>query len=126
MKVIRGKVVKGINERSRWMNKLESYYTSKTGIRLFPGSIQIQLLDYCKQSTYIHKNSMNKKDECYQICYVNGIKVYYMEPMDSTFRKSSQSIIEIVSDLDLIKSLRLSEGEEVEVMMPIREEVLLH
>jgi CTP-dependent riboflavin kinase len=131
MNIIRGKVVKGVSQRSQWMKKLESYYSSKTGIRLFPGRLQIQLIEPSSQefSPYQNKSVWGAlQSQHSNTCYVNGIKVCYLEASEkkSSFGSESQSIIEIVTDPELIESLELGHGDEVEVEMPHIKEALLH
>ncbi len=41
MKVIQGSVASGREEVSHWMKKMENYYISKTGVKLFPGSTKV-------------------------------------------------------------------------------------
>jgi riboflavin kinase len=43
MEVLRGRVVAGVGNFSYWMTVLEELYTRKTGIRLFPGTLNLQL-----------------------------------------------------------------------------------
>jgi CTP-dependent riboflavin kinase len=42
-RTLRGKVVDGQGNFSFWIGKLSSYYEDKTGMRLFPGTLNIQL-----------------------------------------------------------------------------------
>jgi CTP-dependent riboflavin kinase len=132
MNIIRGKVVKGVSERSHWMKKLESYYSSKTGIRLFPVRLQIQLLeDYSIRESSQFQNKLvwdTLQDQHSNTCYINGIKVSYLESRQKeiSIGDQSQSVIEIVTDLELIESLALGYGDEVEVAMPAVKEALLH
>lgn len=43
MEVLRGRVVAGMGNFSRWMTVLEELYTRKTGMKLFPGTLNLQL-----------------------------------------------------------------------------------
>jgi len=48
MSILRGKVVSGIGNFSYWIGKLHEHYFRKTGMRLFPGTLNIQLEEpYC-------------------------------------------------------------------------------
>jgi len=40
---LRGKVKSGMYSLSFWMDKLEKYYTEKVGMKLYPGSLNIEL-----------------------------------------------------------------------------------
>jgi riboflavin kinase len=43
MLILRGKVVSGMGNFSYWIEKLHEYYTRKTGMKLFPGTLNVQL-----------------------------------------------------------------------------------
>ena len=40
---MKGKVVTGVGNFSFWIEKLRDYYRNKTGLQLFPGTLNIQL-----------------------------------------------------------------------------------
>ena len=41
--ILRGKVKSGQNKLSYYMEKLEYYYTEKTGMKFFSGSLNVEL-----------------------------------------------------------------------------------
>jgi len=41
--ILRGKVVSGIGNFSYWIEKLHDFYQQKTGLDLFPGTLNVQL-----------------------------------------------------------------------------------
>ncbi|WP_375514853.1 DUF120 domain-containing protein [uncultured Nostoc sp.] len=43
MKILKGKVVSGLGNFSYWIEKLQEYYLRKTGMKFFPGTLNIQL-----------------------------------------------------------------------------------
>jgi riboflavin kinase len=43
MKVLAGKVVSGVGNFSYWIDKLKDHYQKKTGLVLFPGTLNVQL-----------------------------------------------------------------------------------
>jgi riboflavin kinase len=43
MKVLTGKVVSGVGDFSDWITKLKDHYQRKTGLMLFPGTLNVQL-----------------------------------------------------------------------------------
>jgi riboflavin kinase len=40
---LRGEIRTGVGNFSYWLHKLEPYYTRKTGMRLFPGTLNVHL-----------------------------------------------------------------------------------
>lgn len=43
MSVLRGRIVSGMGNFSFWIAKLHGFYRSKTGMDLFPGTLNVQL-----------------------------------------------------------------------------------
>lgn len=43
MRVLRGRVVTGVGNFSYWIEKLQEHYLEKTGMRLFPGTLNLEL-----------------------------------------------------------------------------------
>ncbi len=43
MAIFRGKVVSGMGNFSYWIEKLDQHYFRKTGMKLFPGTLNVQL-----------------------------------------------------------------------------------
>jgi len=41
--IFRGKVVSGMGNFSYWIEKLDQHYFRKTGMKLFPGTLNVQL-----------------------------------------------------------------------------------
>lgn len=45
MRVLTGKVVTGVGNFSYWIDKLKEHYRRKTGLALFPGTLNVQLAE---------------------------------------------------------------------------------
>jgi riboflavin kinase, archaea type len=43
MTVLRGKIVTGTGDYAQWITKYQEYYQAKTGMRLFPGTLNLRL-----------------------------------------------------------------------------------
>jgi CTP-dependent riboflavin kinase len=43
MSRLRGKVVSGLGNFSQWIERLSSFYEHKTGMRLYPGTLNLDL-----------------------------------------------------------------------------------
>jgi riboflavin kinase len=41
--ILRGRVVSGMGNFSYWIEKLHEHHTRKTGMQLFPGTLNLQL-----------------------------------------------------------------------------------
>ncbi|MBN3924318.1 DUF120 domain-containing protein [Nostoc sp. NMS4] len=61
MKILKGKVVSGLGNFSYWIEKLQEYYLRKTGMKFFPGTLNIQL----DQPYHLPKNVIRLEKEEY-------------------------------------------------------------
>lgn len=61
MKILKGKVFSGLGNFSYWIDKLQEYYLRKTGMKFFPGTLNIQL----DQPYHLPKNVMRLEKEEY-------------------------------------------------------------
>ena len=43
MRILRGRVVTGVGNFAFWIEKLQEHYREKTGMRLFPGTLNVEL-----------------------------------------------------------------------------------
>jgi riboflavin kinase len=87
---LRGTVVSGRGDFSYWIERLSSHYQQKTGMRLYPGTLNLQL---------DHPYSLPKK-------------VIRLESHDP------RTIIEIAADVRLRDLYQLTDGDWVEVDIP--------
>ncbi|KAA0546864.1 hypothetical protein FZW96_12770 [Bacillus sp. BGMRC 2118] len=104
MKVLKGKIISGIGEFAQWMESLESYYSYKTGIKLFPKTIQV----YLEEPLTCHEPIS---------CYINGAEGVIMTINDVGVAHISPSC----DSVELTKN----NGEEVEIVIPVLENVVI-
>lgn len=121
MKLI-GKVRTGKNDFSYWMKKLSSYYTEKTGMSFFPGTLNVHLVD---RKYYLPKNCLRLEKEEYDgtvsvsmvECRILGRKAYILRTDSDTGKHgySPEQILEIATDVKLRDKFNLRDGDLVEV-----------
>lgn len=118
--VLRGKVKSGENNLSYWMKKLNDLYTIKTGMNLFPGSLNIEL----EEPFILPENVIRLEKEEY-----GGTVSLSMYPCEIFERKAyilrtdkhalgidqSLAVIEVITDIKLRDKYNLSDGDIVEV-----------
>lgn len=102
MKVLKGKIISGIGEFAQWMENLESYYSYKTGIKLFPKTIQV----YIEEPLVCHEPIP---------CYINGAEGKIMT-------MNEVGIAQISPSCDSV-GLAKNDGEEVEIVIPVVENI---
>ena len=122
---LRGVVRTGKGDFSYWLEKLGPYYTSKTGMKLFPGTLNVHLID----ETYpTPKNALRLEKEEYGgrvsvsivPCRILGRAAFILRPDtdQGKFGDPPEGILEIATDVNLRETYGLRDGDVVEVGAP--------
>ncbi|HVW77925.1 MAG TPA: DUF120 domain-containing protein [Alloacidobacterium sp.] len=121
MPILKGTVVSGMGNFSYWLEKLERFYTQKTGVRLFPGTLNLRLEQpYSLPSQVI----LLEKEEYGGTVSVNIVPCRIFDRAAFLLRTDAneagtghhpKNIIEIATDIKLRDAYRLVDGDEVEV-----------
>ncbi len=121
MIVLSGKVVSGMGNFSFWIDKLRDHYFRKTGMHLFPGTLNI-----CLDEPYsLPKNVLRLEAEEYGgtvsvnmvPCTVLGKTAYLLrtDANEEGRGHHPKNIIEIATDVKLRDAFGLRDGDAVEV-----------
>lgn len=124
MAVLRGKVVPGMGNFSYWIGKLADHYERKTGMRLFPGTLNIELPEpYGLPQTVVRLEgeeyggtvSVNLVP-----CSIFGRRAFLLrtDANEQGRGHHPRTIIEIAADVKLRDEFQLQDGDMVEVEMP--------
>lgn len=123
MPVLRGVVVSGLGNFSYWLEKLESFYTQKTGMRLFPGTLNLRLAEpYSLPSRVIRL----EKEEYGGTVSVSIVPCRIFDRQAFLLRTDAneagrghhpKNIIEIATDIKLRDAYHVSDDDEVEVYL---------
>ena len=101
--ILEGKVKKGLGNANFWIKKIENIFYSKTGIKLFHGTLNIEL-----ETPYELENYwIIGKDE------YGGKQKAYIVRSEKTAHKSN--VIEIVSDVNFRKNFNLKDEDYISV-----------
>jgi riboflavin kinase len=121
MPVLRGVVVSGMGNFSYWLEKLESFYTQKTGMRLFPGTLNLRLdQPYSLPVDVIRL----EKEEYGGTVSVSMVPCRIFDRPAFLLRTDAnetgtghhpKNIIEIATNIKLRDFYQLKDGDEVEV-----------
>lgn len=121
MPILRGVVVSGMGNFSFWLEKLESYYTQKTGMRLFPGTLNLRLdQPYSLPADVIRL----EKEEYGGTVSVSMVRCRIFDRPAFLLRTDAneagrghhpKNVIEIATDIKLRDLYHLRDGDEVEV-----------
>lgn len=112
---LKGKVKKGVGDASFWVKKIEDIFYKKTNMKLFYGTLNIEL-----EKPYELKNYWTIKKEEYggtKDVYVQECKILdkkaYVVRAEKTVHKSN--IIEIISDIKLREKFNLEDNCLVQI-----------
>ena len=121
MPILRGVVVSGMGNFSFWLEKLESYYTQKTGMQLFPGTLNLRLdQPYSLPADVIRL----EKEEYGGTVSVSMVRCRIFDRPAFLLRTDAneagrghhpKNVIEIATDIKLRDLYHLRDGDEVEV-----------
>jgi len=123
MPILKGVVVSGMGNFSYWLEKLESYYTQKTGMRLFPGTLNLRLdQPYSLPADVIRL----EKEEYGGTVSVSMVPCSVFDRPAFLLRTDAneagrghhpKNVIEIATDIKLRDLYHLRDGDEVEVRL---------
>jgi riboflavin kinase len=122
--ILRGTVVSGMGNFSYWIEKLHSYYLAKTGMHLFPGTLNVQLPEpYTLPSKALRLEgaeyggmvSVNIVP-----CRINGRPAFLLrtDANEQGRGHHPRTIIEIATDVKLRDHFHLTDGSAVEIELP--------
>ena len=124
MPSLTGHVVSGLGNFSFWIDKLSDYYLRKTGMRLFPGTLNLRLdqpwslpahplrLEACEYGGTVSVNLVP--------CTVHGRPAFILRT-DANERGQGhhpKTILEIACDVKLRDCFHLSDGDPLTVEIP--------
>ena len=120
--ILRGVVRSGKGDFSFWLDKLEAHYTRKTGMKLFPGTLNVHLIE---QTFPIPQPCLRLEKEEYggQVsvsmvpCRIFGRAAFILRTDTDTGKLGdpSEAILEIATDVKLREVYGLRDGDIVEV-----------
>lgn len=120
-RTLKGRVVSGQGNFSYWIEKLSPYYELKTGMILFPGTLNIQLEEPYDLPTDVIRLEKEEYGGTVSVsiqpCTIFGRKAFILrtDGNASDTGEHPRTIIEIATDVKLREIYRLNDGDLVEV-----------
>lgn len=121
VQILRGKVVSGIGSFSFWIEMLQDHYLRKTGLRLFPGTLNVQL----DQPWSLPSRPIRLEGDEYGgtvsvnlvPCSVFGRKAFILrtDANEEGRGHHPRSIVEVATDIKLRDHYHLQDGDAVEI-----------
>ncbi len=119
--VITGKVKKGLGEASFWVKKIEELFLEKTGIRLYPGTLNIKALkeiEIKNPDLIIEKEEYGGNERLYvKKCTVLNEKSYIIRTEKNSGKNGDHplDLLEIISDVNFREKYGLKDENEIKI-----------
>lgn len=121
MKVLTGQVVSGVGNFSYWIDKLKDFYQKKTGLLLFPGTLNVQLAEEYS----IPPNSLRLEGEEYGgTVSINIVPCRIFEEEAVILRTDTnergeglhpKTVVEVACEVKLRDKYALKDGDTVQI-----------
>lgn len=113
--LLKGKVKKGLGNALFWVKKIETVFYERTGMKVFYGTLNIELEEPYELEKYgiINKDEYGGTQDVYiEKCEILG-NLAYIVRAEKTAHKSNT--IEIVSNLKLREKFNLKDGDIIQI-----------
>ena len=121
MSILRGKVVSGMGNFSYWIEKLRQHYFRKTGMKLFPGTLNVQLdepFELPKQIIRLEGEEYGGSVSVNIVpCSILGKRAFILrtDANEDGRGHHPRTIIEVATDVKLRDHFHLEDGDIVEI-----------
>ena len=119
MRVLKGKVVTGVGNFSFWIEKLRDHYRTKTGLLLFPGTLNIQLdepFDLPREPARLEAAEYGGTVSVNIVpCTIFGRRAVILRTDKADSELQSRMIVEVACEVKLRDQHQLRDGDVVEV-----------
>jgi riboflavin kinase, archaea type len=120
--ILEGIVRSGKNDFSYWLDLLEPFYTAKTGMKLFPGTLNIHLIDRVyslpRKVIRLEKEEYGGRVSVNIVpCKIFGRNAFILRTDSDTgkYGDPPEKILEIATDVKLRDVYSLQDGDRVSV-----------
>lgn len=115
-----GRVTSGIGTAKMWVSKIEEIFVKHTGIKLFCGTLNIELdKDFIIEPDWIIKPEEfgGTQNVLIKQCEILGSKAYIVRAEKNQLGKGEHNlkIIEIVSNIQFREEYNLKDGQEIKI-----------
>ena len=121
---LRGKVVSGLGNFGQWIERLTDLYERKTGMRLYPGTLNLELSsDYSLPADVIRLEADEyggRGSVSIVPCRIFDRRAFLLrtDENENGTGHHPRNIIEIATDVRLRDEYRLNDGDCVDVELP--------
>jgi riboflavin kinase len=124
MSCLRGRVTSGRGEFAYWIERLSSFYEQKTGMRFYPGTLNVELSSsYSVPADAIRLDASEyggRASVSIVPCRIFGRPAFLLrtDPNQDGTGHHPRNIIEIATDIRLRDAYELKDGDLVDIQLP--------
>ena len=124
MRLLSGTVVSGMGNFSYWIEKLENHYFRKTGLHLYPGTLNVRLEEpysLPQQTIRLEGHEYGGVVSVNLVpCTIQGRAAFLLRTDANEQERGHhpKTIIEIATDVRLRDYFMLQDGDRVEIELP--------
>jgi riboflavin kinase len=121
MTTLRGTVESGIGDFGRWIEKLDAHYERKTGMKLYPGTLNVRVTEpYVVPPGCIRLEGheyAGSVSVSIVPCRVLGRRAFILrtDANEAGTGRHPRTVVEIASDVKLRDEYNLADGDEVSI-----------
>ena len=121
MHVLKGTVVSGVGNFGYWIGKLHAHYKDKTGLDLYPGTLNVQLRDPYEMPADRIRLEATEYGGTVSVnivpCRIFGRQAFILrtDANEEGRGQHPRTLVEIATDVKLRDTFNLKDGDTVEV-----------
>jgi riboflavin kinase len=119
VRVFKGKVVTGAGNFSFWIEKLHDHYERKTGMKLFPGTLNLELEEPFELQVKRGRLEAGEYGGTVSVsivpCSILGRRAVILRTDKADLEPESKRIVEVACEVRLRDQHQLRDGDVVEV-----------
>ena len=124
--ILRGVVRSGKGDFSYWIRELHDHYAHKTGVNLFPGTLNVHLIDHIYPLPKDHVIRLEKEEYGGYVgvsivpCRIFDRVAFILrtDTDDGKHGDPPEAILEIATDVSIRKTYEIHDGDVIEVDVP--------
>jgi riboflavin kinase len=124
MPILRGKLVSGLGDFGYWIDRLGDHYERKTGMRLYPGTLNVELEEVYSLPPHPMRLEAHEYGGRVSVnivpCRIFGRPAFLLrtDQNENGTGHHPRNLIEIATDIRLRDAYSLKDGDPVEVELP--------
>jgi riboflavin kinase len=122
--IVSGRVRTGVGNFGYWIGKLADYYHAKTGMQLYPGTLNVELDDPYALPSNVTRLEASEYGGSVSVnivpCTINGRRAFVLrtDSNEAGEGRHATTIVEVASDVRLRDEFNLRDGDVVELRLP--------